>query len=416
MSVCVKYFSGMTNSRLVLLGGRVFTSDPDQPWVEAVVVDGDSIAYAGMADEARRIAGTDAEVIDIAGGVVLPGFVDGHAHLLMTGAAILKAQLRTASTLEEIQQRLIDWVAENPDAPRVLGISWLFDALPGLPTKEMLDAVISDRPVYLDANDLHSTWVNSAALAELGITTDTADPIGGRIVRDPSTGQATGHLLETATVELVWPLLANVDDATRDAHLAAALRAYNEAGVTSAVDMAVNGDMLAAMQRAETNGTLTVRIVGHWIIHRSSDPDEELAQVEMAARMKSLQQSDLLRVVGIKIIVDGTIDGCTAALIRPYADGANADPIWDSVSLKRVVTSADAAACRSRCMPSVTRPCGSPSTHSSSLLTPTARRPDGTGSSTSSTSTRPTSFASPHLASPHRCSQFTSTRRLFRTG
>ena len=339
----VKYFSGMTNSRLVLLGGRVFTSDPDQPWVEAVVVDGDSIAYAGMADEARRIAGTDAEVIDIAGGVVLPGFVDGHAHLLMTGAAILKAQLRTASTLEEIQQRLIDWVAENPDAPRVLGISWLFDALPGLPTKEMLDAVISDRPVYLDANDLHSTWVNSAALAELGITTDTADPIGGRIVRDPSTGQATGHLLETATVELVWPLLANVDDATRDAHLAAALRAYNEAGVTSAVDMAVNGDMLAAMQRAETNGTLTVRIVGHWIIHRSSDPDEELAQVEMAARMKSLQQSDLLRVVGIKIIVDGTIDGCTAALIRPYADGANADPIWDSVSLKRVVSSADAA-------------------------------------------------------------------------
>ena len=160
---------------------------------------------------------------------------------------------------------------------------------------------------------------------------------------DPATGAATGLLLENAAVALVWPLLADVDDATRDRQLAAALAAYRETGVTTAVDMALDGQMLAAMQRAEAAGTLDVRIVGHWLIHRTGDPASELAQVATAARMKALQWSDHLRVVGIKVIVDGTIDGCTAALINPYANGGNADPIWDIAALEPVVTAADAA-------------------------------------------------------------------------
>jgi predicted amidohydrolase YtcJ len=334
----------MTSRRILLRGGRVFTSDPDRLWAEAVVVDDAHIVYVGDERAASDIAGEDAERIDLRGGIAMPGFVDAHAHLLMTGAALLKAQLRTAGDLAEIQRRLIDWAAANPSARRVLGISWLFDAVPGrTPTKEMLDAIIDDRPVYLDANDLHSTWVNSAALTELGITDDTPDPIGGRIVRDPVTGKATGHLLENATVDLVWPLLADVDETTRDSHLAATLRAYNETGVTTSVDMALERQSLAAMQRAATAGTLSVRVVGHWLVHRCADPADELAQVRVAARMAAEQQSDLLRVAGIKIIVDGTIDGCTAALIEPYTTGANADPIWDAESLQRVVVAADAA-------------------------------------------------------------------------
>ncbi len=334
----------MSSSRILVHGGRVFTSDPDRLWVDALVVDGDRFTFVGDAAGARAAAGDDAEIVDLAGGVAMPGFVDGHAHLLMTGAALLKAQLRTAGSLGEIRRRLVEWREVNPQAPRVLGISWQFGALPNAtPHKDMLDDLFPDVPVYLDANDLHSTWVNSAALRELGITNDTPDPIGGEIVRDPATGEATGHLQENATVEMVWPMLSRVGDATRDEHLAATLRAYNETGVTTSVDMALERASLDAMRRAEANGTLSVRVMGHWIIHRDPDPAKELEQVAVAARMAADTSSDLLRVMGIKVIVDGTIDGCTAALLEPYTTGVNADPIWDAESLERVVTAADAA-------------------------------------------------------------------------
>jgi predicted amidohydrolase YtcJ len=328
----------------VLLGGRVFTSDSDGLWSEAVVIHDDRIVFVGDSAEALAFAGSDAHVTDLAGGVALPGFVDAHAHLLMTGASMAKAQLRTAVDLAEIQARIAAWAAANPEAPRVLGISWTFGAVPGgAPTKAMLDAVVADRPVYLDANDLHSSWVNSAALAELGITNETPDPIGGRIVRDPVSGEATGHLLENATVELVWPLLARVSDAERDAQLALAIEAYNESGVTAAVDMALSADALATMHRAEQAGTLNVRLVCHWIVHRAIDPADELAQVAEAARLAKIYNSDRLRVIGIKLITDGTIDACTAAMIGPYSNGTNCDAIWDAESLTRVVTAADAA-------------------------------------------------------------------------
>ncbi len=328
----------------VLSGGRVFTSNTDGLWADAVVIDGDRIVFVGDRTDALAFAGSEADVTHLAGGVALPGFVDAHAHLLMTGASMAKAQLRTAGDLPEIRARVAAWAAANPDAPRVLGISWTFGAVPGgAPTKEMLDAVVTDRPVYLDANDFHSTWVNSAALAELGITNDTPDPIGGRIVRDPATGEATGHLLETAAVELVWPLLARASDTERDAQLSLAIQAYNQSGVTAAVDMALSAEALATMHRAERAGTLNVRMVCHWIVHRVNDPADELAQVAEAARLATIYNSDRLRVVGIKLVTDGTIDACTAAMIDPYSNGTNCDAIWDAESLTRVVTAADAA-------------------------------------------------------------------------
>ena len=101
---------------------------------------------------------------------MLPGFVDGHAHLLMSGGALLQAQLRSCESLDHIAEALVQWRKRNPTAERVLGIGWLFSAVPdGVPTRQMLDAVIADTPVYLSAADLHSTWVNTAALTEMGI-------------------------------------------------------------------------------------------------------------------------------------------------------------------------------------------------------------------------------------------------------
>jgi predicted amidohydrolase YtcJ len=327
----------------VYTGARVFTAS-EPAWADAVAVVGDRIVHVGTEADAREAAGAGAEVVELDGGVVLPGFVDGHAHLLMSGAAELRANLHGARDLPEIARRLRAWAGEHPDAPRVLGQGWSFSAVPGgVPTRQLLDAIVPDRPAYLDAADYHSEWVNSAALRELGITADTPDPVGGAIVRDAA-GEATGHLVETAALELVWPYFASIaTDADRDAHLAAAMSAYSACGVTGAVDMALDGDALAAMARAERAGTLTVRIVAHWLVSRGGTAADHLAQVAEAARLAERHRSPRLRVTGIKLIVDGVIDGCTAALSEPYANGTSADPIWEYDALAPVVAAADAA-------------------------------------------------------------------------
>ena len=332
------------SQRRLMTGGRVFTADPAMPWAEAVVVEDDRIAYVGDARTARARAGDRAETIDVAGGLVLPGFVDGHVHVTMTGASMLKAQLRGSGSLEEIQRRVRTWADEHPDEPRVLGTNWVHADVPDArPTREMLDCIVPDRPVYLEAHDFHSSWVNSAALAEMGIDDDTPDPLGGEIVRDPDTGKATGHLVEMATALWARPLLANVGDHVREQHIVTALEAFARAGITGVVEMALEEAVLRSMQKLHEAGRLTARIVAHMIIFRNGDPDTELAMVERAVELAREHRGDRLRVSGIKIIADGTIDGCTAALSEPYTNGIVADPIWDSQALDPVVEAADAA-------------------------------------------------------------------------
>jgi hypothetical protein len=167
--------------------------------------------------------------------------------------------------------------------------------------------------------------------------------VGGEVVRDPITREATGWLLETAANAYVYPATDRTDDRSLDGYLAAAMAAYTASGVTTAVDMGLSAPMLAALHRAELAGTSTLRVIGHWLVHRTGDLDQELAKVTEAIELVQRHRSDVLRVAGIKIVVDGTIDGCTAALSLPYSDGTMADPIWDPAALTAVVTAADAA-------------------------------------------------------------------------
>lgn len=323
---------------------RIFTA-AEPRWAEAMVVVDERIGYVGDEATARRIAGSDCRETDLGGQLVLPGFVDAHAHVLMTGNAAEQVDLWGANDLTEIQHRISQWLEHNPEAPRVHAQGWLHTAIAGgHPTRQQLDAVVADRPVYAQSYDLHSIWVNSAALSELGIDDTTVAPSAGEIARDPLTGEATGYIDETAMREIVWPLIESMaTDELRDSYLATALRGYRESGVTAVTDMAVGEADLAAMVRAEKNGTLTTRIVGHWSTQRYADPADNLAQVERAVELAAQHSSHWLRVTGIKIVIDGTVDGCTATLGRPYADGSSAEPVWDIDALAPVVIAADAA-------------------------------------------------------------------------
>lgn len=334
-------------TRVHYAGGRVFTAT-DAGWAESVVTEDGRVAFVGSEADAAAYAAPGADVVDLGGRLVIPGIVDAHTHLIMMGEALGKVGLTDARTLDEIQARLRAARTAQPEAARLLGRGWLFDSVPGgAPTAAMLDEAVGDVPVYLDANDYHSVWVNSAALAELGITRDTPDPIGGRIGRDAA-GEPDGLLYETAATQYAWAHLAEVTtDADRDAAVERTIEAYLAAGVTAVVDMAFDELGLAAFARAaeRRGGTLPIRLIAHWFVGNTGDEEQNLAQVGRAVELASATADERpwLRVAGIKLVLDGVIDACTAAMRHPYADGSNAEPIWPLDALKPVVAAADAA-------------------------------------------------------------------------
>lgn len=330
-------------TRTLLRGGRIFTADadPTRQWTDALAIEGETIVAIG----ADAAVGAD-EVVDLDGALVLPGFTDAHTHLLMMGQSLGQIALTDARTLDGIQVLLREARAADPAAAVLRGRGWLFDSVPGgAPTAAMIDAVVSDVPVYLDANDYHSCWVNSAALAELGITRDTPDPLGGEIGRDAD-GEPNGMLFETAAVQYAWAQRdASTTDAERDDAVERMLAAYAAAGVTGVVDMAFDEHSLAAIERAveRHGGCLPLRVSAHWLLENTGEVERNLAQLDRVVELARRPASPWLRVVGVKLILDGVIDACTAAMGAPYADGSNAEPIWPLHDLAPVVAAADAA-------------------------------------------------------------------------
>ena len=187
--------------------------------------------------------------------------------------------------------------------------------------------------------------MNTAALRELGIDRDTPDPIGGRIGRDAD-GEPDGMLYETAAQQHVWTLLAEVaTDADRDAAVERTIAAYLATGVTGVVDMAFDELGLAAFDRAAAAPRR----------HAADPRARALVRREHRRRRRRTSRRSTapwsspastapwLKVVGIKLVLDGVIDACTAAMRHPYADGSNAEPIWPLERLRPVVAAADAA-------------------------------------------------------------------------
>ncbi|MEO8108117.1 MAG: amidohydrolase [Actinomycetes bacterium] len=338
--------SAGTSAATVYRNAKVFTADASRPWAQAFAVHDGRFLVAGCDEEvvaAASKASPDVDEVDLEGHLVMPGVIDGHFHLTSTGESLQRVDLVRARSLDEIQALVRRHADAHPHLHWVLGKSWLFDAVPDRePTAAMLDAVVRNRPVMLDANDFHSTWVNTVALEALGITDSTPDPAGGRIARDAS-GRATGFLEETA-VELAWSHIERITTADRHRqHLCDAIAALHAAGVTSVIDMGLGETALETIAHAETEGELSLRVIGHWLMSREGSTPAHLAQVSRAVELAQLHSSDLFRIVGIKFIVDGVIDGCTAHVTAPYTNGAMPEPIWDYEALAPVVAAADQA-------------------------------------------------------------------------
>ena len=339
----------------------VFTADPtpeqQNPIAEAFAVEDGRFVAVGSVEDVRTAVGgvmggagsREVVEVDLEGRFVAPGFIDSHTHLVGFGESLGRVQLRDCASLAEMQQRLVAEREADPTAARVLGGGWLFDAIPGgRPAAEMLDEVLPDVPVYLDANDFHSTWVNSAALRELGITRETPDPVGGEIVRDAN-GDATGLLLETAGTQYAWAFLrSQTSEADVVSALDRAFSAYLKAGVTGATEMSLNAAEVDGLRAIiARDGRLPFPVTAHWILEPTGDTARDLEGTDRIVALRDEIAAgparDWLRVAGVKFIMDGTIDACTATMLAPYADGSNTEPIWTTERILPVAEAADRA-------------------------------------------------------------------------
>ncbi|EAW14178.1 amidohydrolase [Aspergillus clavatus NRRL 1] len=343
-----------TNGLIVRGSGKA----QSEPVSCCMIVEDDKIAYIGDEhDEAIALAKqeSDVETVDLEQRTVIPGFIDGHMHLLLFGASLSKIDLSHCRNLADIRATIQQAAQERPHAQRLFCRGWMHSMTDGQALASMLDD-LDPRPIFIDSKDLHSAWCNRAALAELQVA-DTPDPAGGTIHRDAA-GAPSGLLSEAAAVNLVWPHVAAVASAEEKREFVrAAVRAYNAAGYTGVVEMAMDENAWSTLLELRAREPLPLRIAAHWIITPAATVDACLAQVDRAIALHAVHNartSPDFRIAGIKVICDGVVDACTAALLQPYASGAseagaeagagvNCAPLWPAEMLRAVVARADAA-------------------------------------------------------------------------
>ncbi|KAF1962486.1 amidohydrolase family protein [Byssothecium circinans] len=334
----------MTTTQL-FTNGRFFAGNSPTPsFHECMLIKDGKITYIGPKNSPELLSYGDVHTQDLNGQYVLPGFIDGHMHFLTLGQSLAKVDLNACENLEEIRSRISKYAKENPEKERILCMGWMHSMTDGLAKASMLDD-LDPRPIYIDSKDLHSCWCNSAALKEMGVQ-DMQDPAGGTIERDAD-GKASGLLSEACVLIIVWPFLANVlSMEEKTTALQAAITAYHHVGCTGCIDMAMDEnawDAILAL-RDSYNGTLPIRIGAHWCISPGTGETPRLQQVDRAIELTKQFNNNTnpdLRILGIKIICDGVVDACTAALSEPYtSNGASPDPIWTPEMLDPVVKKA----------------------------------------------------------------------------
>jgi predicted amidohydrolase YtcJ len=336
----------------IFINGRFFQkgeSSTDAHFHQALVIQHGKVAYIGDADtpEIQSFQDAGGEVKDLGGRHVLPSFIDGHMHFLLLGQSLNKVQLDGCKDLTDIRTRITLYAKLHPDKERILCSGWMHSMTNNEAKASMLDD-LDPRPIYIDSKDLHSCWCNSAALKEMGVQ-EMENPAGGTIERDAD-GKASGLLSEACILLIVWPYLAQVlplED--KMAALRAAIKAYHAVGCTGCIDMAMDEnawEAILALRKAE-GGSLLLRVAAHWCVSPGDGEEHRLRQVERAIELNKQfnnETSPDLRIVGIKIICDGVIDACTAALAEPYTSNAHFEgPIWTPEMLDPVVKLASEA-------------------------------------------------------------------------
>ncbi len=299
---------------LVVLDARVWTVDPARPEAQAVAIAGGRVVAVGSNAEVEALSGRGTRVVRARGRFLMPGFHDSHIHL-MTGGMILDAvDLKDAATPAEFARRIGDRARRTPPGEWVLGGNWDEQQWPGapLPTRQMIDDVTRDTPVFVNRYDEHMSLANTLALKLAGVTRRTPDPPGGLIVRDAS-GEPTG-VLKDAAMALVYRVIPPDTPERRERILRRALAHMASLGVTSVQDMGPADEDVNLYRQFDARGELTTRI-------RAVPGEVALAKkLFEGALAEPARQSAFFRVRGAKGFADGSLGSTTALFFEPYTD------------------------------------------------------------------------------------------------
>jgi predicted amidohydrolase YtcJ len=334
-----------------VLNGRIWSSPPEPPrpgGPSALAIAGERIQAVGSDANLRLLADPETTILDAAGGLVLPGINDAHVHFLDGARHLANLELSAERTVEGILTRVSEFAAGHLDRDWLLGRGWLYALFPGaMPDRDLLDRVIADRPVALEAYDSHTTWVNTAALSRLGITDSTADPAGGEIQRDGS-GRATGILKETA-MELVNRALPPPSTAADLAMLKQAVRLAHAHGLTSVQEAGAGVEQFAVYQALEESGQPAIRIrIGMRMEPGLSMSEWEKRLLEYESVARPYGNHSWISSGIVKAFADGVVESGTAAMLSPYEGmaaenpGALGSPQWQWPELAEAVGVADA--------------------------------------------------------------------------
>jgi predicted amidohydrolase YtcJ len=327
----------------IFVNGKLWTVDPAKPEAQALAIWHDRIIAIGSDAEVRAIAGPTTRVIDLRGRRVVPGFYDSHVHLLMSGMQLGQVELKDCPDEADFGKRLSAFDRKMPRDRWLLGGNWDHDrAFAGkLPTAELLDKYVSDRPVFIVRYDGHMGVANTRALKLAGITAATPNPKGGEIVRKPNSNEPAGVLRDNA-MDLLDKVIPPPSEAEIVEGVRAALAECRKYGVTSVQDMDGSDAntrkmLLRLLQQMARNGQLTLRVDFRWPLAAW----KELATLGVEGNFGN----DYVRVGGIKGFVDGSIGSSTAKMFEPFLNEPDSTGKWVTTreQLRSAIVGADKA-------------------------------------------------------------------------
>ena len=321
----------------IYINANIWTGDSSNKQASAIAIKDSIIIFVGSDYEPFK--GKNTNVIDMQGKMIVPGFIDNHTHFLSGGYQLASVNLRNVQSQEAFISTLRQYVTTLIDNRWIQGGDWDHEAWGGqLPSKNWIDSITGQHPVFINRYDGHMALANSKALQLAGINKHTASPAGGEIVKDPITGEPTGVLKDEA-MDLVYKIIPDPSPAELDEYLHRAIEHALSHGLTQVHDMSSYGGWpdLSTYRHAYANNQLNLRIYSFVPIRTWQKMDSFVK--------KNGFGNDMLHWGGLKGFVDGSLGSTTAWFYKPYLDAPQSTglQVTDTNLLRQWILSADSS-------------------------------------------------------------------------